>query len=762
MLKMKRVREHAPALAVLLLGCLVTGIGFVAAERVTAQRIALHADADAMQYQHTLQQGINAYIHLSRDLSGYFAAAGVPSQRGFETYARTADVLAEHPGLSYIGYAGRLARADIARFEAAARAADPAFTLQRVGAGAGDVFPYLYTYTRTASSLRARGLDFAAVPERWSAMQQARDSGLSTATARHVYLTDPKKTPIVLVFTPVYDPALPTATVAERRAALRGFVFSVLEIEETIARVMGPGFDRLFDLEIYDGTVAPGNLLYDADKRPHLQLADRDFPLARRAQVTVANRTWQLFFFPKPAYTARYRSPYGAALLLFGLTGSAALSFLTGVWTRRSRQRAHQRREDLRFEAVFEKHPSTVYLLDLQRRFLNANSQALQEFKFDKAALIGKPIADLIVPENNERARSCFEQVLEGQSVSYDSAFIDGAGARVEVSVIMVPIMTEERVTSVLGIAQNITERKMNEWRLKESRRMLSLVINHIPQRVFWKDTQLTYLGANEAFCHDAGLQRPEEIIGKTDFDLLWRANAEAYRRDDAETMGRNEPKINYEERQQRNDGVERWLRTSKIPLSDMDGNIVALLGLYEDITERKLMERQLKEMAHYDSLTGLANRAFFHHHLELVTSRIKRRRALAALLYLDLDNFKSINDAWGHDMGDALLKAFAQRVKAAVRDTDIAARIGGDEFAVLLEDLPDRAAAVSVAGKLVAAMEVPFREGDTDLSAGTSIGVAFLEPGMSGDELVRRADQAMYRAKRGGRSRYVVDDGAA
>lgn len=759
MMGIKRVREQAPAIAVLVIGCLLTVAGSTAARRLTAERIAVHADADAMQYQHTLQQGINAYIHLSRDLSGYFAAAGVPDQHGFDTYARTAHVPGEYPGLSYIGYAVRLARADLASFEAAARASDPPFTLHRASAGGGDLFPYLYAYPHTASSLHARGLDFAAVPQRWSAMQQARDTALSTATARHFYLADPKPTPIVLVFTPVYDPDRPAATVAERRAALRGFVFSVLEIEETIARVMGPGFDKLFDLEIYDGTAAPENLLYDADKRPHLQLADRDLPLARRAQVTVANRTWLLYFFPKPAYAARYQSPYRFGSLLFGLTGSAVLAFLTGVLARRNRQRARQRQEDLRFERVFEKHPSAVYLLDLQRRFVNANSQALDEFKFDKAAVVGRPIGDLIVPENRARAQACFEQVLEGQSVSYDSAFIDGRGARVDVSVIMVPIMTGERVTSVLGIAQNITERKLNEWRRKESRRMLSLVIDHIPQRVFWKDTQLVYLGCNEAFCRDAGLRRPEEIVGKTDFDLSWRANAQAYRHDDAETMRLNQPKINYEERQRRDDGSERWLRTSKVPLTDMDGKIVALLGLYEDITERKLLEQQLKEMAHYDSLTGLANRAFFHHHLELVTLRMKRRRTLAALLYLDLDNFKSINDAWGHDVGDALLKAFAQRIKAAVRDTDIAARIGGDEFAVLLEDLPERAAAVSVAAKLVAAMQAPFQDGATALSAGTSIGVAFLQPGMSGEELIRRADQAMYRAKRGGRSRYVVDE---
>jgi diguanylate cyclase (GGDEF)-like protein/PAS domain S-box-containing protein len=306
-------------------------------------------------------------------------------------------------------------------------------------------------------------------------------------------------------------------------------------------------------------------------------------------------------------------------------------------------------------------------------------------------------------------------------------------------------------------VAENITERKLSEWRLADSQRMLKLVIDHIPQRVFWKDTELNYLGCNQAFCRDAGLEQPEEIIGKNDFELAWRANAEAYRRDDLETMRLSQARINYEEVQQRDDGSESWLRTSKIPLSDMDGRTVGLLGLYEDITERKLLERQLRELAHYDSLTGLANRTFFYHHLERVTSRIQRRRMLAALLYLDLDKFKSINDTHGHDMGDAVLKAFAQRLKSHLRDSALAVRLGGDEFAVLLEDLPDRAAAECVARKLVASMQAPLLAGKTEILSGTSIGIAFLGTGMAGDEVVRRADQAMYRAKREGRNRYAV-----
>jgi PAS domain S-box-containing protein len=197
---------------------------------------------------------------------------------------------------------------------------------------------------------------------------------------------------------------------------------------------MGPGFRRLFDLEIYDGSVRAENQLYDGDKRPHVRLADRDFPVARQSDIMFANRTWKLFFFAKPVYGERYRNPYGAAILLCGFTASIGLSYLTVAWMRRVGQRSRRRAEAMRFDTVFEKHPFAVYSLDQRRYFLSANSKALSDFKFDKEALIGKPIEDLVVPENRSRFLEAFADVLNGDSMSFESALIDGTGARFEVS----------------------------------------------------------------------------------------------------------------------------------------------------------------------------------------------------------------------------------------------------------------------------------------------------------------------------------------
>lgn len=142
------------------------------------ERVALHASADATQFQRTLQQGVDSYHHLNRDLAAHFTATAALSGKqradAFDIYTRTADVLREHPGLAYIGYIARTERVAPPRPGVPAKGADPAF-----------VYPYLHAYPLDERSRHAKGLDFSLIPERWSAMQQARDSGESTATAKH-------------------------------------------------------------------------------------------------------------------------------------------------------------------------------------------------------------------------------------------------------------------------------------------------------------------------------------------------------------------------------------------------------------------------------------------------------------------------------------------------------------------------------------------------------------------------------------------------
>ncbi|HLO33822.1 MAG TPA: PAS domain S-box protein [Anaerolineales bacterium] len=151
------------------------------------------------------------------------------------------------------------------------------------------------------------------------------------------------------------------------------------------------------------------------------------------------------------------------------------------------------------------------------------------------------------------------------------------------------------RTIKLHGVNQDITERKQAEQALLENQQFLQIVMDNIPQSIFWKDSNLTYLGCNSAFATDAGLVSPGDILGKTDWDMPWKDQAELYRADDSNVMKSGVSKLNYEEPQTTPDGSTIWLRTSKVPLHDVEGKVYAVLGMYEDITERKRLEQQVQ-----------------------------------------------------------------------------------------------------------------------------------------------------------------------
>lgn len=223
-------------------------------------------------------------------------------------------------------------------------------------------------------------------------------------------------------------------------------------------------------------------------------------------------------------------------------------------------------------------------------------------------------------------------------------------------------------------------------------------IINTVPIRIFWKDRECRFLGANNLFLEDTGFKNISEIIGKTDFDMPWdKTEAQNFRDDDLKVMNSGIDKINFEESQTQENGETIVLLTSKVPLRDGNHNIIGVLGSYADITHQREMEIAIKKQkdiliyqAHHDSLTGLPNRILFHDRLSLSIQTSKRNKTKTALLFIDLDHFKEINDSLGHDIGDKVLKIVSNRLKKVVRAEDTVSRLGGDEFTIILGELSE------------------------------------------------------------------------
>ncbi len=313
-------------------------------------------------------------------------------------------------------------------------------------------------------------------------------------------------------------------------------------------------------------------------------------------------------------------------------------------------------------------------------------------------------------------------------------------------------------------LEHEVIERKAAEDRANIQYSVLCSVLDSTPDLIFFKDYRDKdgcYLGCNQAFALFVG--RPvEQIIGHSDQQLFGQALGNSIRANDSKVMQADAP-CNDEEWVSYPDGHRVLLSTLRTRFVDQDGRLFGVLGISRDITEQKRIEEALKEqqqslqhLAHHDPLTGLPNRLLLIDRLTKSIQKADRTGKGLAVMFVDLDHFKRINDSLGHTTGDQLLRAVSKRLSSCVREEDTIARLGGDEFTILLEDIDSSADASMIATKLLERFRPSFELPHHELSISTSIGISlFPSDATDSETLLRNADAAMYQAKSEGRNAY-------
>src|SRR5436190_12686179 len=304
------------------------------------------------------------------------------------------------------------------------------------------------------------------------------------------------------------------------------------------------------------------------------------------------------------------------------------------------------------------------------------------------------------------------------------------------------------------------------ESALRESEERLRLIANNVPALISYVDRDQRYRYSNRTYDEWFGI-RHESMQGRTVAEVF---GDEAYSRMRPE-IERCLAGASVEFELAMGEGARRrTLQVACVPHLEADGEVLGFYMLANDVTQLKRAQedlryaaiqlqhdaRRLEFLAHHDTLTGLPNRAMFSERAREAVAHARRHQKTAALLFIDLDNFKTVNDTLGHDVGDALLKIISSRLRASVRGDDFIARIGGDEFCVLLQEITDPREAAAVAQKLLQELGKSYRIGEHHVSSGASIGIACVpQDGEDVPTLLRLADLAMYRAKELGRNGY-------
>src|SRR5687768_123450 len=282
----------------------------------------------------------------------------------------------------------------------------------------------------------------------------------------------------------------------------------------------------------------------------------------------------------------------------------------------------------------------------------------------------------------------------------------------------------------------------------------LRAVIDAVPHPIFIKDDQTRFVVVNETMCKLMN-HSCEELVGKSDYDFVPKEQADVFRGNDLRVLATGE--IN-ESEELFSDGEGRLrtivTRKKRVVLSS---GARLLVGCITDISDFRRAEALIRHHAEHDALTGLANRRHFYQRIEEHLARAGRNGGGFAILLIDLDRFKPVNDAHGHTAGDAVLCEIASRLKVVVRKGDSVARLGGDEFAIVTEvNGPAAEAASRLASRVIVELGKPIAVGDMELDVGASIGIAqYPSDGHSAEALLHAADVAMYRGKHEGRGTY-------
>lgn len=663
----------------------------------------------------------------------------------------------------------------------------------------------------------ALGLDEGAEPVRRQALERARDTGQPAATPAHqLFLPDRKPESGTLIVWPVYAEGAPATTVEERRAALTGFAIGVFRIESMLETILERttipvGIDQYF----FDGPAPCAaclihihqSRLRTAAQPPAVYAGAVD---GMRKTVAVADRHWTVVSIPT-AGKLNHAAPIEVWIVL--LVGVAATGFSTlFVWILMRRAEHLQMLADMlsRRDAILDAvatsatellhstDPRSVFASVLERVGRAAGASRAHLFEVSATAE-GQPAANelcrweapefaspegkLFTAEDMSRAgigswvpQLKAEQTITGVVRQFEPSVREFLRSQGVLAALVIPIFVDGEWWGQVAFDNCMDERAWSAAEIDSVKTLAELVGSSLARAKHAKELSdagriienssallyriepkppfsVTYISRNiERYGYTAAdfLASPSryfELVHPDDRADVMTNFAAIFEGRAAETVG--------DRRVRTADGRYIWFEGHTRAIRDENQRLVAIEGILVDIDDRKTAEARIEEATQTDPITGLLSRKAFMEQFDRIFTGVRRGAAPFAILYLDIDHFKDVNDVLGHSKGDELLKLVALRLKDMLRPNDLIARFGGDEFAILQSDVFDPSDAGVFAARIIQKISAPFDIG-TEIHITASIGISvYSAESANPEEMIKNVDLALYRAKESGRNQY-------
>ena len=717
-------------------------------------------------FSDALSQRIAGHTEVVNGLRGLFTANPRLSRLDFERAASEMEVGQRYPGVRNLSFTRWVPGPEREAYEARVRADTslspeglPQFKIHPPGERPEYfVAEYLWPMFGNEGVL---GLDISAQPTNLAAMRYSRDSGQTVVSAPFDLLQESSHRAGIVIRVPVFDP---TAGTAEQRFV--GAVASTLRVYDLVQGLGSQGYLNGIAVAMDDlGPVRPNS--GDNAVRPLLEQTAPGLPGARPLVrvLAVHDRRWQLAFYPTRSFLtpSETRLPWlaGLAAALVSLLLASTVALLvrqrTLALVRAQLSDKARRESEERFRALFNQATVGVAQVDSATgQFVRVNQRYADILGYSPQELVGMTFQSLTHPDDLAADLAHFRRLQSGDVPEYrlEKRYIHKDGHEVWGDATVSSMWASGSAPGYhIAVVQDITARKRMEENLRANEQRLRSILERLPMGLCLVQDDGLISFRNARYVQICGYTQEEVPDTNT---WLQRAYPDATEREAIR---------------------QRLLDTSHqgiIPLAEYtircaDGKYkpVEISGIFveggrlitmQDLSERKAAEEEINQLAYYDPLTRLPNRRLLMDRLQQALAASARHHRSGALLMLDLDNFKTVNETRGHDRGDALLLQVAHRLRSCVHEDDTVARQGGDEFVVVLEDLgdgPEEAAARAedVGQRILGMLREPYQiDGDahhSSLSMGVTIYSGTRE---TVDELLKRADLALYQAKNAGR----------